>query len=284
MSIDSVRTRTNPVSGGKPDPVLETFSQASSISVRGAGLFAAEISGEWTIAGKPNGGYLLALLGRAASSVSGAGDVVAASAHFLRSPVPGPVEISAELLRRGRSISQVRTRMSQGDRPCVEALLTTSEPDPSAAPCWDAGLARAEVAPFDDCVRLKPMTPQGARVAMFDQVDARLDPEWSGVTSGRPSGRGQLRGWLRLPAGENFDPVALLYAVDVLPPPTFDTDFIDMVSTAELTVYIRALPAPGPVRIASRARLIDPQWVDHSCDVWDQAGRLVAQATQLAKR
>jgi hypothetical protein len=275
---------TNQAPGGAPDSVLEAFAQVSSIRAREVRIFEAEISRAWTIASKPNGGYLLALLGRAASALNGSGDVVAASAHYLRSPAPGPVEIEGELLRRGRSISQVRARMSQGGRLCVESLMSTSELDPSTAPCWDAGVPDVLHVPFDDCIRLRPVTPDGSRVAMFDQVEVRLDPEWSGVMNGRPSGRGELRGWLKLPLQENFDPISLLYAVDALPPPTFDTDFTDMVSTAELTVYVRAIPAPGPVRIVTRARLIDPQWVDHTCDVWDGTGRLVAQATPLAKR
>jgi hypothetical protein len=284
MPTDGAHNTTNQASGGAPDSVLEAFAQVSSIRARGARTFEAEISREWTIASKANGGYLLALLGRAAVALNGSGDVVAASAHYLRSPAPGPVEIEGELLRRGRSISQVRARISQGGRLCVEALMSTSQLAPSAAPCWDTGIPDVQIVPFDDGIRLKPFTPDGSRVAMFDQVEVRLDPEWSGVMNGRPSGRGELRGWLRLPLQENFDPVSLLYAVDALPPPTFDTDFIDMVSTAELTVYVRAIPAPGPVRIVTRARLIDSQWVDHTCDVWDETGRLVAQATQLAKR
>jgi acyl-coenzyme A thioesterase PaaI-like protein len=274
---------TNQASGAGQDLALEVFSQVSSIRARAAGTFDAEISGEWTTAGNPNGGYLLALLGRAASALTGSGRVVAASAHYLRSPVPGPAEIEGELLRRGRSISQVRVRMSQGGRPCVEALVSTGELDPSTTPRWDAGVPEIPCVPFDDCIRLAPVTPHGFRVAMFDQVDARLDPEWSGGPKGHPSGRGQLRGWLKLPGQESFDPISLLYAVDAFPPPTFDTDFSDMVSTAELTAYVRAVPAPGPVRIVNRARLIDAQWVDHTCDVWDGTGRLVAQATQLAK-
>jgi Thioesterase-like superfamily len=281
---NAVRAMKNQAPGGGSDSVLEAFSQVSSIRACGAGTFDGQISGAWTIAGKPNGGYLLALLGRAASALTNSGDVVAASAHYLRSPAPGPVEIEGVLLRRGRSISQVRARMSQGGRLCVESLMSISELDPSTAPHWDAGVPDGQVLPFDDCIRLKPVTPDGSRVAMFDQVDVRLDPEWSGVMNGRPSGRGQLRGWLKLLGEESFDPISLLYAVDALPPPTFDTDFIDMVSTAELTVYVRAIPAPGPVRIAARARLIDPRWVDHTCDVWDGTGRLVAQATQLARR
>ncbi len=274
---------TRQTSGVGPGLVPEVFSQASSVRARAAGTFDAEVSGEWTIVGKPNGGYLLALLGRAVSSLTDSGHVVAASAHYLRSPDPGPVEIEGELLRRGRSISQVRARMTQGGRPCVEALMSTSELDPSAAPRWDAGVPDIQHVPFGDCIRVESVTPDGFRVPMLDQVDLRLDPESNGITRGRPSGRGQLRGWLKLLGEESFDPISLLYAVDAFPPPTFDVDMSIWVSTVELTVYVRAIPAPGPVRIVTRARLIDPQWADETCDVWDGTGRLVAQATQLAK-
>lgn len=265
-----------------PAPVLEVFSQVSSIRAREAGTFDAELSAEWTILGKPNGGYLLALLGRAASSLTDSGHVVAASAHYVRSPNPGPVEIQAEILRRGRSISQVRARMTQGGRRCVEALLSTGELDPSATPRWDGGLPDSQQVPFDDCIRLPSVTPYGFRVPMLDHVDMRVDPESSGLRTGTPSGRGLYRGWLELLGGESFDPIALLYAVDAFPPATFDID-LTWVSTVELTAYVRAIPARGPVRIVSRARLVDPPWVDATCDVWDRTGRFIAQATQLAR-
>lgn len=263
-------------------PVLEVFSQASAIHARAAGTFEADVSDEWTILGKPNGGYLLALLGRAVSTVTDSGHVVAASAHYVRSPNPGPVEIEAEILRRGRSISQVRARMLQGGRRCVEALMSTSELDPSVAPRWDAGVPEIQHVPFDDCIQLPSETPYGFRVPMLDHVDMRVDPESSGLKTGTPSGRGQYRGWLQLLGGENFDPISLLFAVDAFPPATFDID-LTWVSTVELTAYVRAIPAPGPIRIVSSARLVDPPWVDATCNVWDGTGRFVAQATQLAR-
>jgi hypothetical protein len=52
--------------------------------------------------------------------------------------------------------------------------------------------------------------------------------------------------------------------------------------TLELTVYVRALAAPGPVQILHRAQLIDGRRADENCFVWDQTGRLVAHSTQLA--
>jgi hypothetical protein len=76
--------------------------------------------------------------------------------------------------------------------------------------------------------------------------------------------------------------MSLLFAVDAFPPATFDIEFAGWVPTLELTVYVRALPTPGPVRVLQRAQLIEAQRVDEACFVWDQRGRLVAHGTQLA--
>ncbi len=264
-------------------PAAESLSAASSLRPgAGPGAFEAEVSAAWTIGGRPSGGYLLALLARAATTLTGNPHVVAASAHYLRSPDPGAVEVSGEVLRQGRSVSQARVRMSQGGRPCVEALLSTGELDPAAAPRWDGGAADSPPPPYEEGFRLPPHTPEGIPVEMLNHVDLRFDQDSTGMIEGRPSGRGQLTGWLRL-LTEDFDPISLLYAIDAFPPATFDTAAGCWMSTIEMSAYVRGVPAPGPVRVVSRTRLIDPPWVDQTCEVRDAAGRVVAQATQLAK-
>jgi acyl-coenzyme A thioesterase PaaI-like protein len=270
------------MTAGTPDVELLRFSEVSAVSAGESGRFRATVSPEWTIGGKANGGYLLAMLGRAAASLTTQGQVMAASAHYLRAPEPGPAAIEGELLRGGRSTSQVRARLSQGDRALVEALVTLSEFDRSAVPFWDRGVPVVDEVSFAECVRLPPRTPDGGRVAMLEQIDLRLDPASSGITSGRPSGRGELSGWLALPGEEDFDPISLLFAVDAFPPATFDIAFSGWQPTLELTVYVRAIPARGPVRVLKRVQLIDARRVDEQCYVWDRTGRLVAQATQLA--
>jgi len=261
-----------------------TFSEVSTVTPAGPGRVVAEVDPEWTIGGKPNGGYLLAVMGRAAVSVAAADHdhVVAASAHYLSSPEPGPVEVDAEVLRAGRSASQVQARMHQHGRERVAALFTVSHLASGGAPHWADGLPEPSEVAFDDAVKLDPQLPDRRRVAIMDQVEVRLDPSSAAVLRGSPSGRGELRGWLRLPGDEPFDPISLLYAVDAFPPATFDIEFAGWVPTFELTVYVRALPGPGPVRILQRAHLIDGQRVDESCWVWDGTGRPVAQGTQLA--
>ena len=137
-------------------------------------------------------------------------------------------------------------------------------------------------ASLEECSAPNPSLPGGARVAILDQIDVRLEPGSRGFLSGQPSGTGELRGWLALPGGEAFDPASLLFALDAFPPATFEIEFSGWVPTLELTAYVRALPAPGPVRILQRAQLIEAQRVDESCYVWDARGRIVAHGSQLA--
>lgn len=298
-----------------PDGVPARFSTVTGVRPTGDGGFAADLHPAWTIGGKPNGGYLLAILARSAVAASGAASgsasgaatgsateshpvahphVLAASAHFLTAPEPGPVTVAADVLRTGRSATQVRTRLSQRNVPCVEAIVTTTRLDPAAEPYWDAavpspGGGLGPSASPDDiealmsgAVRVPGHSPTGVRVAIMDEVDLRIDRETAQFAAGRPTGRGELRGWLTLPDGEPFDPTALLYAVDAFPPATFDIEATGWVPTLELTCYVRALPAPGPVRVLHRAQLIDGGRVDEQTWVFDVRGRLVATATQLA--
>jgi hypothetical protein len=258
------------------------FAEISTLAVAGPNRFDADVNPEWTIAGKPNGGYLLALLGRAAVAVGGHAHVIAASAHYLHAPIPGPVVIEAELLRGGRSASQVRARLSQDGEACVEALLTTSRLDAGVAPYWERGLPQISHIAYQECVRLVPRTPDGSSVAIMEQVEVRLEPDSSAFTTGHPRGQGELRGWLTLPDDEAFDPTSLLFAVDAFPPATFDIEYSGWVPTLELTAYVRALPAPGSVRVLQRAQLVDAHRVDEACYIWDRTGRLVAQSSQLA--
>jgi len=263
------------------DPI--SFAAATMLEPgTAAGQFTARVSPDWTIGGKPNGGYLLAMLGRAAVAIGTHPHVLAASAHYLHSPEPGPVTIDAETLRAGRSASQVRARMVQDGQPCVEALFTTSLLEAGTKPHWDAGMPRPGSSPRQDCLRLPGHAPNGLAVTIMDQVDLRLEAATAGFAAGRPAGLGELRGWLELLGDEPFDPIALLYAVDALPPATFDIEMTGWVPTLQLNVYVRALPVPGPVQLTQTAQLIEGGLVDEDCFVWDSDGRLVAQSTQLA--
>jgi acyl-coenzyme A thioesterase PaaI-like protein len=261
--------------------MAQSFAEVTSIVAVEPGRYRARLDPSWTIAGKPNGGYLLAVLGRAAVTLGGHPHVLAISGHFLAAPVPEPAEIDAEVLRAGRGASQLRVRLRQEDRTCVEALVTTATLD-AAEPHWTGGLAVPAVPAPESCMRVPGVTPLGMPVPIMEQVTLCLDPAVTGFAVGEPSGNGVMRGWLALAGDETFDPLSLVYATDALPPATFEVEVTGWVPTIELTAYVRALPEPGPVLVEQRAHVITAQRVDQTAYVWDRSGRLVAQGTQLA--
>jgi hypothetical protein len=112
------------------------FSAVSAVTPYEPGHFSAELDPAWTIGGKPNGGYLLAVLARAATSMGAHQHATAVSAHYLHSPEPGQVLIETEILRAGRSASQIRARMAQDGQACVEALITATQLPHESTPQW----------------------------------------------------------------------------------------------------------------------------------------------------
>jgi Acyl-CoA thioesterase C-terminal domain/Acyl-CoA thioesterase N-terminal domain len=252
-----------------------------------SGRYDMAIDPGWTIGGRPNGGYLLATMARAARSALASAEgpdhphPVTATAHFLTSPSPGPAEVHTEVLRRGRWMSQVRARLEHRGSPSVEAVFALGRHDPDAEPWW-TDLEAPPLPPMDECVRAQGVGPGGVELAIMNQVHVRLDPATAGFTAGQPSGTAEVRGWLAFADGREPDPLALLYAADSFPPATLELATLGWVPTLELTVYVRGVPAPGPLIVRQQARLVQADLVDEVCHVWDSGGRLVAQATQLA--
>jgi hypothetical protein len=70
---------------------------------------------------------------------------------------------------------------------------------------------------------------------------------------------------------------------DALPPVTFDLGLFGWAPTIELTVHVRAVPAPGWLQVRHATRNLAGGLFEEDCEVWDEAGRLVAQSRQLAR-
>jgi len=261
------------------------FDAATAVRPHDDGrTFDVTIDPAWTIGpDKPNGGYLLALLGRAAvAAVRAAGGeqpfVVAANVQYVRSPSVGDAVIEVDVARIGRTASQATVQLRQDGAVCVQALCTLGRLEGGADPWWGSS-APPDVAPEDACARPFAMAP--ATVPTIRQrVSVLFDPS-VGFTTGEPSGTGELKGWLRFADGRDPDPLSLLLFCDAFPPATFDVVRTGWVPTLNLTVYVRAVPAPGPLRMRFRAGIIAGGFADEVCEIWDSADRLVAQSTQL---
>jgi acyl-CoA thioesterase len=244
--------------------------------------FTTEVDPGWTVAGRPNGGYLLALVTRAALEAVGQPHPLAVSAHFLAPAEPGAAELEARRLRAGGRLSTARVTLAQEGQARLEALVTAGRIDADAAPGWRRAGGPAGLPPVEACVPARPELPGGMRANLLDHIDLRIDPATAGWVAGRPGGRLEVRGWVRFSDGRPPDPLALLQVVDALPPSSFDLGLPSWAPTVELTVYLRGLPAPGWLACVVTGQLWQGGWFDEDAVVWDSAGNLVAQSRQFA--
>lgn len=261
---------------------MKTFQEATAVTVQGD-HYAAELDGQWSINRKLHGGYLLAVLARAACHHAGEGHPhpTAVSGSFLQPPEPGPAEIQVETLRSGRSATQVRARLAQDGAARVEALITLGRLA-EAEPWWSSPLEPVEMPDEESCFRTPTQSPDGLELALMEVVDQRLNPAHLGFAFGAPTRNGVIAGWHRLADGSDWDPLSLLVALDALPPVSYDLGLPGWAPTIQLTAYLRGLPAPGPVRVRTQATDVTADRMDETTHAWDSKGRLVAQAVQLA--
>ncbi|WP_020666737.1 thioesterase family protein [Amycolatopsis nigrescens] len=266
---------------------MGSFTEATAVVPRGSksgtAVFDTELDPQWAIGTKLHGGYLLAILARAAAEVTGPAhpQPTAVSGLFSTAPDSGPAVAEVEVLRAGRGVTQVRARLSQHDRPCVEALITQGTLS-ADAPAWSA-LTAPELPPEQDCVPATVEAPGGEfKVPLMEVVTQHLDPGSFGADFGTRSAPGCIQTWQRLADGTDWDPLSLLVALDPVPPVSYQLGLPGWAPTVQLSAYLRALPAPGPVRVRMTATEVTGDRMDEVAHVWDATGRLVAQATQLA--
>jgi hypothetical protein len=273
-----------------PSPDVSLFDAATAVrQPDGPGLFETDIDPAWAVGDKPNGGYLQALLGRAARTTGRGEDhpgweSVAAAVTYLRPPGCGPAAIRTELLRCGRSAAQVRAVLAQGGHDLVDAVFVLADLPDSPAPRYDATPPLALPEP-DRCVRLPPQLPGGTHVGFMDMTELRLDPATIPFGESPPpaDAPAEIRGWTRFDDGRPPDPLSLLFTVDAIPPPTHMIGSSGWVPTLQLSTYVRARPVPGWLQIRISANVVSDGVVDETCIVWDARSHVVAQSTQLAR-
>jgi hypothetical protein len=258
------------------------FRGSIGIEAVGDGRYRADLGGRWAVGPKAHGGLLMVLMARAglarvdAEAPGTAPDPLAVAADFLRAPEIGPVELTTEVLKLGRTASVVSVRMEQGGKLQLAATVTAGRL-PDVAPAWT------------DLPDLPPEPTAEARDSSLGRggkglggvCDLWFDSPTMAFTR-HEEGPPVLRGWVR-PRGEDPDALFAMLSGDILPPTVFNlgTGF-GWAPTVQLTALLRARPVPGWLRLEARSSSVTRPWFDEDVVVIDSAGRLICQSRQLA--
>jgi hypothetical protein len=274
---------------------MSVFDEATAVRLSGPGRYQVRPDERFALVAPGNatppavnGGVMVATMLRAVLDTSPLPYPVATSAHFLRVPLLEPGEVEVTWLKQGRTAATARAALVQDAQIVLDVTVTTGslpvDPRANGELFWTG--EPPELPPIEECVNLGPWrgTVGADGVAGYAaQVDLRMDPATTGWRRGEPSGIPEMRGYFGLRDQRDPDAYLLAVAVDALPPVVFGLGALGWAPTVELTWHMRAVPAPGPLQVVARCRHVSGGWFDGEAEVWDAAGKLVAQGRQLAR-
>jgi acyl-CoA thioesterase len=242
----------------------------------------------WNIGDKPNGGYSMAAVTRTMcvhtqEAGSTHNDPISVTTHYLRPAQPGPGSVTTQLLRTGRTFTNAIAGLEQGDPQTLRTqtmatfgtLGTPREPE-------HLGTTIPDIPSPDDCVDRSSPQLFVNQSSIGTTTEVRLHPN-TGWVRGKQTGIPESVGWIRFRDGREPDPWALLFFADAMPPTVFELlPDRAWVPTIEMTVHVRAVPAPGWILMRMTSRHVANGRFEEDGELWDSTGRLVAQSRQLA--
>jgi acyl-CoA thioesterase len=247
----------------------------------------------------PQGGVVAAIAARAMEAELGTGQSLRSFHGVFASPIPvGPVDVDAEVIRSGRSISQVRASVRAAGTDTGFTALAAFGHERRGFGYTE--LAMPDVPAPEDCVSFRDPPPPESGMG-----DEPVFAFWREVIEGRPAlghapwdtstrGAAEVATWFRFehsPRDEhgNFDQLALLVAADMMPSAVFEK--VEPAETGwfapsvDLTVHFADLPTGTWILNHNRAHYAGDGYASAEAALWDPYGRdgpaLLAWATQV---
>jgi acyl-CoA thioesterase len=241
--------------------------------------FAGAVTDRWNVlGGRPNGGYVMGVCLQALTRVMPLPDPLVVSAFFLRPTLPGPVEVRTALIRNGRRVSTGEAMLYQDGKEALRVTAAFADLRRAAGRTVMLG-RKPELPPPDQALDL-----MGGHVipglTIGERVEYRVAtrPGWA---RGEPSGRPSQEFWMRFRDGREPDLLSLASLVDAAAPAVLELGEAGS-ATVELTVHLRAHPAPGWLACRAATRYVIGGYHEEDFEIWDSTGTLVAQSRQLA--
>lgn len=239
-----------------------------------------ELSPIWNVGKIPNGGYLMAHAAKAMSTHLSHPHPLSVTGYYLDRSEVGPATLSSEVLRTGKSISTISSKLIQDD---LEKIRFT-------AAFTDFAFAKGEthceesaptIASWEDCSDVSEVAPM---LRMYDQFEMRFDPNSVGWNEGDFHSKSEMNVWLSFKDNSPFDVFSLLMVPDMLPPAVFNRLGANgWVPTIEMTVNIRAIPQTTRIQLRARTRYLTDGMLEEDVEVWDAKGNILALSRQIAK-
>jgi acyl-coenzyme A thioesterase PaaI-like protein len=265
-----------------PETISAFDDAISLVSTRG-GVLRGALDREWWSGMGPHGGYLAAIMTRAAlANAHPSQQLRSLTIHYLQPGREGTVEVHRDAVRVARTATTVQLTMRQDGEPVLAGIATLLK-DRSSPEVEDVEMP--EVTLYEETKVSRFLVDEGVSdiaPAFAHHLEYRqcLGPA---PLSGGPEAL--TGGWLRMRDDRPIDAAAAAMLMDAWWPAMWSRlRQVPRSPTVDLTIHFRR-PMPEtsePVLALFRTRLWVNGFVDEEGELWSADGKLLVQSRQLA--
>ena len=267
---------------------FERFQEAIKLESLEDNKFIVNPDTNYFVGNTPHGGYLMALMHNALTSILPHSTAISSSVQYLDRIDAKTFELEVETFKTSRGSSSGIVKLKQDDKICTTFTGTCS--DFQFMKGYD-GLQKPLPNIFNendkkDYIKMNyDKISKGFTPAFIQQLECLIHPDhaWWNRDSNDKNNEARCSAFLEMQGGIP-DQFCLSFYSDILPPVVSNKyGPLGWIPTITLTTHIRQLPSTSELYADFRATDINKGYFEQDCNIWDLNGNLVASSRQLTR-
>ena len=267
---------------------FERFQEAIKLENPENNKFIVNPDTNYFVGNTPHGGYLMAVMHKALTSILPHSTAISSSVQYLDRIDAKTFELEVETFRTSRGSSSGIVKLKQDDKICTTFTGT----------CSDFEFMKG----YDDLQKPLPnifnesdkkdyikmnydKISKGFTPAFIQQLECLIHPDhaWWNRDSNDKNNEARCSAFLEMQGGIP-DQFCLSFYSDILPPVVSNKyGPLGWIPTITLTTHIRQLPSTSELYADFKATDINKGYFEQDCNIWDLNGNLVASSRQLTR-
>jgi len=267
---------------------FERFQEAIKLESLEDNKFIVNPDTNYFVGNTPHGGYLMALMHNALTSILPHSTAISSSVQYLDRIDAKTFVLEVETFKTSRGSSSGIVKLKQDDKICTTFTGTCS--DFQFMKGYD-GLQKPLPNIFNesdkkDYIKMNyDKISKGFTPAFIQQLECLIHPDhaWWNRDSNDKNNEARCSAFLEMQGGIP-DQFCLSFYSDILPPVVSNKyGPLGWIPTITLTTHIRQLPSTSELYADFRATDINKGYFEQDCNIWDLNGNLVASSRQLTR-
>ncbi len=267
---------------------FERFQEAIKLESLEDNKFIVNPDTNYFVGNTPHGGYLMALMHNALTSILPHSTAISSSVQYLDRIDAKTFELEVETFKTSRGSSSGIVKLKQDNKICTTFTGTCS--DFQFMKGYD-GLQKPLPNIFNECDKKDYIKmnydkiSKGFTPAFIQQLECLIHPDhaWWNRDYNDKNNEARCSAFLEMQGGIP-DQFCLSFYSDILPPVVSNKyGPLGWIPTITLTTHIRQLPSTSELYADFKASDINKGYFEQDCNIWDLNGNLVASSRQLTR-